>query len=406
MNVIELAKELEVKRLEYKRKWDSYPTKTMADGQQAKDIPANDLEGLRKLMADINEISARHEVLAGLESGQAAFEAKFAESSRPANRVLVGSGQDLGDLLVASSAWQNRVSGKFSEAELSEAALDFLQLKATMSTGAGFAPQTIRDQAVVALASRPPQLLDFLRIEGTDQNSVKFMKQSTRTNAAAPKAEGAAFDEASLVYSEATVDIRKIGVYLPVTEEQIEDEASVRSVIDGELRMMVRQKLDEQVTVGAGTGVNMRGLYNATNALTQARGTDSEFDQVLKAMGKVRTTGGARPNLVVLHTNNFQRLAMTKSSDGQYIFGSPSGEPLQRVWGVQIAMSEALTEGTGLVLDTDYSKIKLRKDLTIAATDSHADHFVSGMLAIRAHVRAGLQILRDESICKLTGLQS
>ncbi len=97
---------------------------------------------------------------------------------------------------------------------------------------------------------------------------------------------------------------------------------------------------------------------------------------------------------------------MTKSSDGQYIFGSPSGEPLQRVWGVQIAMSEALTEGTGLVLDTDYSKIKLRKDLTIAATDSHADHFVSGMLAIRAHVRAGLQILRDESICKLTGLQS
>lgn len=406
MNVMDLARELETKRSEYKRRWDAYPTKVLADGQKAKDIPANDLEGLRKLMDDINELSAKHEVLCGLESTGSDVEAKHAVGGVPANRVVVGGSEDIVSELFRSASWSGRVSGKFADTELSDAALAFLAVKSTMSTGAGFSPQTVRDGSVVPLVSRPPQLMDYLRIEGTDQNSVKFMKQSTRTNAAAPKAEGAAFDEAALVYTEATCDIRKIGVYLPVTEEQIEDEAGVRSVIEGELRTMVRQKLDEQVTVGAGTGVNIRGLYNATGAQTQARGADSEFDQILKAMGKVRIVGGARPNLAVLHTNNFQRLAMTKTSDGQYIFGSPSGSPLQRVWGVQIAISEALTEGTGLVMDTDYAKIKLRKDLTVAASDSHSDNFVSGILAIRAHVRAGLQILRDEAICKLTGLQS
>ena len=115
MNVIELARELEVKRLEYKRKWDAYPTKSMADGQQAKDIPANDLEGLRTLMAEINELSTKHEELVKFESDQASFEAKFADFGRPVNRVLASNGGDLGELLFASSAWQNRVSGKFSE---------------------------------------------------------------------------------------------------------------------------------------------------------------------------------------------------------------------------------------------------------------------------------------------------
>lgn len=406
MNLMDVSRELDVKRSEYQRRWDAYPTKVLADGQRAKDIPSSDLEGLRTLMDAINDLATKQEVLSAAETTGRAIEARAAEMERPVNRLGLGIGGGFLDELVGSPAWQGRIAGKFSEIELANGALGLIETKATMSTGAGFAPQSIRDSVVVPLASRPPQLLDFLRIEATDQNAVKFMKQSTRTNATAPKAEGAAFDEATLVYTEATADIRKIGVYLPVTEEQIEDEAGIRSVIEGELRTMVRQKLDEQITIGDGTGVNLLGLYSATGALTQARGTDTEFDQILKAMTKVRVTGRARPNLAVLHTNNYQRLALTKTSDGQYIFGAPAGEPLTRVWGIQIAMSEALTEGTGMILDTDYSKVRLRRDLTVAASDSHGTNFVSGILAVRAHVRAGLQVLRDEAICKLTGMQS
>ncbi len=406
MNLMEIGRELDVKRMEYKRRWDAYPVKVLADGQKAKDIPSSDLEGLRCLMDEINDLATKHDVLVSAESVGREIEAKAAEMVRPVNRLGFGGSGGVAESLLESAQWQGRIAGKFGEVELSDGALGLIELKATMSTSAGFGPQTIRDMAVVPLASRPPQLLDFLRIEPTDQNSVKFMKQSTRTNASAPKAEGTAFDEATLVYTEATTDIRKIGVYLPVTEEQIEDEAGIRAVIEGELRTMVRQKLDEQITIGDGTGVNIRGLYSATGAQTQARGTDTEFDQILKGMTKVRITGRARPNLAVLHTNNYQRLALTKTSEGVYIFGAPSGEPLQRIWGIQIAMSEALTEGTGMVVDTDYAKVRLRRDLTVAASDSHGTNFISGILAIRAHVRAGLQVLRDEAVCKLTGMQS
>ena len=398
-----LHTELETKRSEYRTKWESYGTKTLADGQIVKDIPANDIEGLRRMMKDINDLSLKAETE---NSGQKGLTPSWTQEI-PVNRVATkAAGQSLSDAFLNSAAWRGRVGGSFGDVELSGKAAEFFETKATMTTGSGFAPMGFRDGMVVPAISRPPQLIDFLRVELTDQNAIKFMKQSTRTNAAASKAEGSALDEATLVYTEATVPVRRIGVFLPVTEEQLEDEPSVRALIENDLRMMVRQKLDEQVTIGDGTGVNILGLNAQTGAQAQARGSDDEFDQILKAMTKVRATGRARPNLVVLHSSNYQRLGLTKTADGIYIFGNPADEPLQRVWGVQIVQSDALPAGSGLVLDSDFVRIKLRKDLTIASTDSHGANFASNMVAIRAHVRAGLQVLRDEAICKLSDLRA
>jgi len=404
-NHIELGRELESKRAAYKQRWDGYATKSLVDGKQVKDIPANDLEGLRRMMDDINDLSAKHEIaLAAFDSAQE-VEAKQVEHSRPVKRVSAGIDvRSASEHLLNSSAWSNRVSGKFADVELEQAALSFLGVKAAMSTSAGFAPHAFRDGQVVPIISRPPQLIDLIRIDQTDQNSIKFMKQTTRTNAAAPKGESVSLDEAALVYTEATVNIRKIGVFLPVTEEQLDDEPGVRALIDEDLRLMVRQKLDEQITIGDGTGSNILGLYSQTSALSQAAGTDSAFDQIMKAMTKVRTTGRAKPNLVVLHSDNYQSLALTKTADGLYVFGHPGEAPLNRVWGVQIVASEALTAGTGMVLDTDFSRVKMRGELTVTSSNSHEDYFTSNQIAIRAIVRAGLQVLRDQSICKLTGL--
>lgn len=406
-NVIELGRVLESKRAEYRRKWEAYPTKRLADGQEVKDVPSSEIEGLRRLMDEINDLSVKHESARAVEATGESLLAQERAGHVPANRVAFGGEtKGVADLVFASAQWQSRAGGRFGDVELSGKALDFIEGKAAMTTGAGFAPGVRRDGSVVGAVSRPPELIDFLRTEPTDQNSVKFMKQTTRTNAAAAKGENAAFDEATIVYTEATAPIRKIGVFLPVTEEQLEDEPGVRALIENDLRLMVRQRLDEQVTVGDGSGANLTGLMAAAGAQSQARGADDEFDQILKAMTKVRTGGRARPNLVVLQSANYQRLGLTKTAEGIYVFGNPADAPLTRIWGVQIVVSDALTAGTGMVLDSDYARIKLRRDLTIATSDSHASYFPANLIAMRAHLRAGLQILRDEAICKLSDLRS
>lgn len=410
MNELELQQQLEQKQAEYKSKWDSYPEKVLPDGQKSKDIPANDVEGLRKLMADINEIGEKHDEARKARTIREDIDAYEEQKRKPANRlgvILPGNERkSITDLLCETAEYQGRVAGKFNDVTIEGKAFDIFERKALMMTTDGYAPEVLRDGNVVPAISRPPQLLDYLRIEATAQNAIKFMKQSTRTNAVAPKAEGQALAESTIKYTEATADIKRIGTYIPATEEQIEDVNELRGLIDSDLRLMARQVLDEQVTVGDGTGNNLLGLYNQVGVQTQARGSDAEFDQVMKALVKARITGRVRPNLIVLHTSNHARMVMERTTDGIYILGNPADTPLQRLWGIPIAVSEALTLGTGMVLDTDYSKVKMRKDFTIGVSDQHAEYYIQNTFAIRVHGRAGLQVLRDESIVTLTSLRS
>lgn len=392
-NNIMVEQQLEELKRAYRAHWEQFPTKKSADGRETKDIPSSELARLRAMATEIESLSVK------ALSGSNVVEVK----NRPIS-VAKGHAGSVADQLMETAQWQGRIGAKFGDVELAGAAIPLIEGKATFATGAGFAPQSLRDGHVVPKISRPPQLIDYLQIEPTDQNAVKFMKQSTRTNTAAPKAEGSAFDEATLVYSEATSTIRKIGVFLPVTEEQLDDEPSVRAIIENDLRLMVRQKLDEQITVGDGSGQNLQGLTYLSGALEHEVGEDEPFDALLKALTAVRGDGGARPNLIVLSSADYQTLAMTKTTDGQYLLGHPAESPMGRLWGVQIVTSDALTPGTGLVLDTDFIRVKMRKDLTVASSDSHSDFFAANKLALRAYVRAGLQVLRDEAVCIVAGL--
>jgi len=409
MNELELLNELTRLRTEYKSKYDSYPEVTQ-EGKAVKNIPANDLEGLQKLMDDVNDAGKKYDAAVKARTLREDITDSETKTYVPANRAGIGGveAKSLADALLESKQYAERDKGKgfFRDAQFDldlKSLLD-LESKATMTTSAGFAPFILRDGKVVPAISRPPQMIDFLRIEPTDKNAVKFMKQTTRTNAAAAKGENVALSESTIVYTEATVDIRKIGTYLPVTEEQLEDELEVRNLVETDLRLMVRQELDRLVTIGDGIAPNILGAYNAVGVLSQARGVDPIFDAIMKAMTKVKISGRAVPNLVLLHGNDYQDLALTRTADGMYIYGNPADAPLSRVWGVNLATSEALTEGTGMVMDSNYLRLKMRKDVTIAATDSHGELFLQNVTVLRAHLRAGLQILRDEAICRITGL--
>ena len=196
------------------------------------------------------------------------------------------------------------------------------------------------------------------------------------------------------------------------TREQLEDEAGVRALIETDLLLGARQILDEQITVGAGTGANLTGCYSASGALSQARGTDPYFDCLMKGMTLVRTAnvaggrGGrwANPNLVLLHPSDYQDVVLERTADGIYILGNPGETPMSRVWGVSVGQSLALTVSTGMVIDTSFMRVRMREDARVFASDSHGEYFTAGIETLRCDIRAGFEIHSDEAICKLTGL--
>lgn len=399
--LIDLGGKLEAKRSE----WIGWYSQFEGVGDaQAKDMTGEDVAKFKGYEKEVADLQKSYDEQKGIEDAIAGNAQALNDGRKFQPTPSYGKPQakTLGDLAVESGIGRKGFRGTV---DLDVDAKALMERKATMTTGAnGYPPEVTRDGISVPIIMRPPQLLDFLRIDPTDQNAIKFMAQTVRTNAAAAKSEAAALAEATITYAEQTDIISRIGVYIPVTEEQLEDEPGLRTLVEQDLALMVRQALDEQVTVGDGVDPNLLGIYNSTNVQTQAKGADVTLDAIAKAIEKVNTTGRSNAGLIVMHGTDHTNLTLTRTADGIYVLGNPADGMLARAWGLPIVRSEALTAGNALVLDPFYFRVKMRKGMTLAVSDSHSTNFVANTLVIRAHVRAGIEHLRGQAACKVTGL--
>lgn len=403
--LIEVGGQLKAKRKEWMDFFAQF--ETVGDAQ-AKKMTGDDLTKFKAYESEVEDLQKQYDGL------------KSAYDAHQANREVLGKdgdgaprtpayGADSKILtpgqVVLKQGIRNLKSDDFELPGVDAKQWLFGQRKATMTTSAnGFPPEVLRDGDVVGAVYRPPQLLQFLTIEPTNQNAIAYMAQTVRTSAADEDAEGDAMGEATLTWEERTDNIRRIGHYIPVTEEELEDEAGLQSMIDSELANMVYERLDLQVYNGDGSSPNIRGILNDSNVQTQAKGADPALDAIAKAITAVNVTARANANLVVLHSTDLQNLALTRTADGIYILGNPTDGFTRRIWGLPVATNEAVSAGTGSVLDTAYYRVKMRKGVTVAYSDSHSDNFIKNIRVVKAYCRAGLKRRRGAACCKVTGL--
>lgn len=304
-----------------------------------------------------------------------------------------------GELFVKSDAYLKKVGSSGPEAHLD------IELKTLFQTSAGWLPETTRTGRLVDFATRPIQIIDLIPPNVTAQAAVVYMEETTFTNTAAEVAEGGTYAEATLVLTEQTSNVRKVGVWLPMTDEQLEDEQQAIGYVNNRLPFMLRQRLDSQLLVGNGTPPNLRGILNVAGIQTQAKGADPIPDAVYKGMVKVRVTGRALPSAVVFHPTDWQSVRLLRTADGLYIWGSPSDSAPLRIWGVPVVESDAITLGTALVGDyLNFSELATRRGVDVQVTNSHSTFFIEGKQAVRADVRVAFVVYRPAAFCTVTGL--
>ncbi len=305
--------------------------------------------------------------------------------------------KSLGQLFVESKAYKNRdqkISDKID-----------IELKTLFQQSAGWAPQSIRTGRVVEEALRPIQVIDIFPTGRTGFPSVTYMEETLATNAAVEVAEGGAYPESALKVEEKSSTVKAIKTFLPVTDEQLEDVPRVQSYIDNRLRFFLQQRLDGQLIVGNGAGDNLRGLLNVSGIQSQAKDGDPTPDTVYKGMTKIRLTGRAIADTVIMHPNDWQDIRLLRTADGVYIWGSPQASGPDRIWGLPVAQADSLTENTGAVGDfRNFSELVERRGIIVKISDSHDDYFTKGKQAIRADMRVAVIFYRPEAFCQLTGI--
>ena len=311
--------------------------------------------------------------------------------------------KSLGELFTESDRYKNWRRGTQLEVDFEE--FDPKQLKTLMETGAGFAPENLRIGRIIESAQRRPMVDDMIPSTTTTQAAVVYMEETTFTNNAAEAAEGGSYAESALAYTERSDTVRKISTFLPATDEQLDDVPQVQSLINNRLALMVRLRRESQLLQGDGIAPNLAGFYNKSGIQTQAKGADPVPDAFYKAMTKVRHTGFADPTAHFMHPNDWQDIRLLRTTDGVYIWGSPSDAGVERLWGLPVVATTAATENTGLTGDFQlYSEIYYKQGIMIKVSDSHSDYFVKGKQAIRADERLALVIYRAAAFCTVTGI--
>lgn len=362
-----------------------------------------------KMNAEIDDLKGKFdELLVVGRAAAAAAEGKEPDAGETGSdkgadgpRVKTGRAR-IGDLLVESQA----VKGYTPGSSMGPMAHLDIDLKTLFATSAGWDPEDLRTGRVVDYATRPaPHVVDFIPQTTTTMSSVKYMEETTFTNAAAEASEGGTYAESALALTEQSSEVRKIATFLPVTDEQFEDEPRARMYVENRLPFMLRQRLDSQILVGNGTAPNLRGTENIVGINSQALGADPVPDAIYKAMRAIRDTGFAEPSVVFIRPAKWEAVRLLKTADGVYIWGHPSAPGPMTIWGVPVVETTACTATKAVMGDyATFAELPVRRGIDVQISNSHGTYFVEGKLALRADLRTALIHYRPSAFSVVTGL--
>lgn len=290
---------------------------------------------------------------------------------------------------------------------------DPAQAKTLMMTSTSWAVQPPPISFALPTATRRLVVADLLPQRSISVPWASWMEETTFTNNAAITAEGDQKPESALAWTRRDAKAVKIANSIPVTTEQLEDIPGIQGVINGRLTLMVQYA--EEVALLNNSSGDLIGLTQLANILTWARtsgtdsngDTDNNVDAIFRMFTLIRATGTgsvfAEPNFVVMHPTNWQTIRLMKTTDGAYIWGAPSEQGGNRVWGVNSVATPAMTLNSALVGDSNFAQLDRYKSIMIQVGWVN-NQFRENERTILAEERIILEVYKHQAFGLVTAL--
>jgi HK97 family phage major capsid protein len=263
---------------------------------------------------------------------------------------------------------------------------------------------------------------DLVTVGSTDSDTVEYVRVTGKTNSAAPVAEATSSGlsavygtpdaaqgykpESGMTLEAVSTTVKTIAHWIPVTKRAVSDAGQIRTLIDAFLRYGLNEELEDQILSGSGAGENFTGILSSSPLTVGSAGTD--LDAIVDAIKAVRVTGRRRPTGLVIHPNDWYSTGFLLAKDGanNYLVGDPraSIDQLNQLWGLQVVVSEAMTENTALVGDFRQAVLWEREGIDVLVSDQHSDFFTRNLLAILAEMRAAFGVLDPQAFCTVTAV--
>lgn len=265
----------------------------------------------------------------------------------------------------------------------------------------------------VSLPLRPLTILDLITVVRTGSNLIEYVRVKTLTRAAAVVPEvtdtagsgytAGAKPQASMTFEIVQAGVKTIAVWTPITRQILADAPQLESEIDAFEQTDLQLALEEEIISGAG-GTHFTGLEN-TPGITPHPRLASDAD-LLVTTRKARTTtmvvARAKPTGYLFNPYDWETIDLLRNATaGNFYFGGPTVMGIQQLWGLPVAESEVVPQGTGYTGNLKEMKLWDREQPTRRITDSHADFFTHNLIAILTELRAAFGVKRPAAIVKI-----
>lgn len=240
---------------------------------------------------------------------------------------------------------------------------------------------------------------------------VEYLRQTVLTNNAGAVAAGALKPTSVITVARETAPIRVIAHVSEALDRSIlSDTKQLADFIDRQMRLGVLLEEEDQIINGDGTAPNLSGILDQTGLQTQAKGADPTPDAIHKAMTKVRNVF-LEPDGVVMHPADWEEVALLRTSDGEYIWGSPAEDAPPRIWGKPVIVTPVIAEGTALVgafgtaaevYEREGARVSFAE--TGLGDSAGEELFSRNLVRFRGESRLGLGVIRPDGFCSVTGV--
>lgn len=266
-----------------------------------------------------------------------------------------------------------------------------------------------------ALGRRELTLRSLVSVRSTSSDAIDYVQQISRENNAAPVPEaqsaepidgttitdaiGGLKPEGGFVLKKETANVKTLAEWVPATRRALADVKQLRALIDQELRDDLKEKEEDQILTGDGTGENLTGILSTSGIQKQtyANGGSDIFLAARKAKRKVRTVGRSVPTGYLLNPEDWEKYDTAKGTDGHFLGGGPFGPAQGSVWGLPVIESEAVPVGTAVCADFRKAVLWDREQSQVSISDSHADFFVRNLVAILGEERVAFAVTRPSA---------
>lgn len=272
------------------------------------------------------------------------------------------------------------------------------EVKADMSLGADVtgvvAAETIVDQ-IKYDPSRSVHIRSLLPLGSTDGQTIRFPKESAYSDGAGTTAETAAFGQSDFDLAASTVNVEKIGTYMRITGEMLDDIKQLTSYLSARVPEKVLSVEDNQILNGDGTSPNLDGLFTDGTAFSAgsfalAIESANEFDVLTVALNQL-ALANYQADTILLNPTDLNKMILLKSTANEYLRNQIFSGLQPTINGIPVTLNTAVTAGKFLVGNLrQASQLWIRENLAVEFSREDSDNFQKNFVTVRALERVAL----------------